>query len=170
MTRGLFPRLLGAPAAIAVALGWAGSAPAAEPVPAPIVAGPAVIAAPETFPTYPTSGTVGCETCGRGHISLFHNKKNSTPRVPYIAPGACFGYFQTQWHRWEDVCPIPYQAAGLTDGPPRPAPPIIPITPPADATKKGSDTPLPKKAALPTAPAPTTLPAIPPLPSKTSKF
>jgi len=170
MTLGAFSQLFAAPAAVAVAMSCAGATNAADPVPSPIVAGPAVVAAPEAFPTYPASGTVGCESCGRGHISLFHSKKKSAPRAPSLAPGACFGYFQTQWHRWEDVCPIPYQGAGLTDAPPRPAPPIIPVAPPPDSTKKSSDTPLPKKAGPATAPAPTTLPSIPPLPSKTSKF
>lgn len=170
MTLGAFSRLLMTPTAVVVALGWAGSAPAADPGTVPIAAGPAVVAGPEPFPSYPASGTVGCETRGRGHRMLFHNKKIDTPRVPYLAPGACFGYFQTQWHRWEDVCPIPYQGAGLTDAPARPGPPINPAAPSPDATKKSSDTPLPKKAALPTAPAPSTLPHIPPLPSKSSKF
>ena len=32
-------------------------------------------------------------------------------------PGACFGYFQTQWRKWDDVCPYPCQGIGVSDAP-----------------------------------------------------
>lgn len=172
MTRGVFSRLFASSIAFLLAMSWAGTASAADPPPAPTVAGPAMVVAPEALPSYPTPGTVGCETCGRGHLSRSHRSKIIiTPRATCLCPGACFGYFPTQWSRWEAVCPIPYPGAGLTDAPPRPAPPppVLPAPAPKE-TKKGSDTPLPKKDTPATAPVPTPLPAIPLLPSKSSKF
>ena len=95
--------------------------------------------------------------------------KHKTPYVTHLCPGACFGYFQTQWNRWEDVCPLPYQGVGLTDAP-RPAPgAITPVPKPGSDPKMippsipGSDAPLPRPAPLPMKPPGTgsPLPTIP---------
>src|SRR5207302_5122781 len=46
----------------------------------------------------------------------------------HLCRGACFWYFPTQWHRWEEVCPIPYPGAGLSDAPRIPTPPLTGAT------------------------------------------
>ena len=108
----------------------------------------------------------GCATGRCGH-SLFGHK----PCKPYntqLCPGACFGYFQTQWTRWEDVCPLPYQGVGLSDAPP-PAPGYLtPVRPngtlpkmpdPKKPNGTGSELPPPR-------PAPGTgMPMVPSIPT-----
>jgi hypothetical protein len=72
--------------------------------------------------------TVGCSTCGkllRGHARFGHKHKNEPFQVN-LCPGACFGYFQTQWRKWEDVCPYPYIGHGVSDAPRRPTPQAAP--------------------------------------------
>lgn len=93
------------------------------------------------------SAATACNSCGK---LKKHFHKCCTPYQTTLCPGACFGYFQTQWHRWENVCPIPYQGVGLTDTPARVAPPapVVPKT-------TGSDVPLPKN-----------LPMVPMVPGK----
>jgi len=93
------------------------------------------------------SAAAACDSCGKVRKSHFHHHKTCTPYVTHLCPGACFGYFQTQWHRWENVCPIPYQGVGLTDSPVRAAPPILPtvVAPKAG----GSDGPLPVVPKIP---------------------
>ncbi|HEV7215241.1 MAG TPA: hypothetical protein VGP33_08955, partial [Chloroflexota bacterium] len=119
------------------------------------VAGPAAIvgAAPggAGCATCNNAGAADCATCGKSHRSIFHHTKTCKPYQTQLCPGACFGYFQTQWHRWENVCPIPYQGVGLNDAPVRPARPSTTLPIP----KSGSDLPVPKA-----------LPKIPSLPGK----
>jgi len=92
------------------------------------------------------SAAAACDTCGKVHKSLFHHHKTCTPYQTTLCPGACFGYFQTQWHRWENVCPIPYQGVGLSDAAVRSGPPVlVPKT-------TGSDGPIPNPKPLPTVP------------------
>ncbi len=84
------------------------------------------------------SGLGTCKSCGncgksgRG-TSLFHSHSKE-PYTVNLCPGACFGYFQTQWHRWDEVCPYPYQGTGVSDAP----------KPPSASSPSGSDR-LPKK-------------------------
>lgn len=96
---------------------------------------PQVVAAPQVVAGAP------CQTCGplpaacaSGKCGHAHHKHCKHPYVTTLCPGACFGYFQTQWNRWEDVCPHPYQGIGISDAP-RPATPSttqpMPLTPPA---------------------------------------
>ena len=59
------------------------------------------------------------------------------PRSVTLCPGACFGYFPTQWRKWEDVCPIPY--AGNYD----PLHPSIPPIPSSDSNGKNGTIPIP---------------------------
>lgn len=128
-------------------------------------------------PTCPTP-SAGCATghCRPGLLGHAHKG----PYQTYLCPGACFGYFQTQWHKWDEVCPLPYQGLGVTDAPKPPTaavtPPPKPLpdpkkgtTPPLDPKKgpDGSDLPLPR----PVNPMPdkggvdsSYLPAIPPAP------
>ena len=65
-------------------------------------------------------GNKGCASCG----STWFVKHDKGPFVVNLCPGACFGYFQTQWRKWDDVCPYPYQGIGVTDAPRPPAPPL----------------------------------------------
>ena len=105
--------------AIAVAVfAWAGStASASDPYISP-GAGPVAVGAP------------GCETCQHGAArsscttckpSLLFPKRNQ-PYPVNLCPGACFGYFQTQWRKWDEACPYPYVGQGLSDAPKPPIP------------------------------------------------
>lgn len=136
-------------AVLAVVIGGSGFAAAADETPAPkVLAAPTAVAAPGA-PCATCNGAApaaGCSSCGRlgGRIgcgtALFGGKKKA-PYVVELCPGACFGYFQTQWHRWEDVCPLPYQGVGQSDAP-RPSPGYVP---PAGAPATLPSVPLPEK-------------------------
>jgi hypothetical protein len=52
--------------------------------------------------------------------------KSKTPYQVHLCPGACFGYFQTQWRRWDEVCPYPYLGMGVNDAPRIPGTPMPP--------------------------------------------
>jgi hypothetical protein len=150
-------RLAARAVVLLVVLGGSGTATAADETPAPRVLAAPAVAGPScpTCGGAPTAG--GCASCGRrphcGTALLGGHKK--APYVVQLCPGACFGYFQTQWHKWEDVCPLPYQGVGQSDAP-RPSPGYIPAagqpgTLPdvkgPDIKKpdgKGSDAPLPR--------------------------
>lgn len=162
-----------AAAAVVVSLGWNLAARAADQPAAPAPAAPSYAPAAEVCPTCAAGGaagaTPGCTSCAQG--SSRFGRKPCKPYVTHLCPGACFGYFQTQWHRWEDVCPIPYQGVGLNDSPPRPTPALasprplsdLPKGGPVDPKTKGSDAPLPKPAAVPpgTVPMPAPMPPTP---------
>jgi hypothetical protein len=154
----------------AAALAWAGGAADAAdvPPPPPVVVG----AAPVTVGEAP-----GCATCQQGGLfkghrstcdKLLHKKG---PYPVHLCPGACFGYFQTQWRKWDEVCPYPYLGVGVGDAarPPggvlHPRPGEI-LTPPRPVDPKMTDPkmPDPKKVGG----TPNTLPPIPPV--MTSKF
>ncbi|MBA4063022.1 MAG: hypothetical protein C0501_04810 [Isosphaera sp.] len=101
-----------------------------------LAAGGPALAADYTPPPAVAAGTVvgvhadaagGCATCapdagtrkpGQALISRLR------PTTVQLAPGACFGYFPTQWRKWDEVCPYPYSPAGLSEGqrPPVPYP------------------------------------------------
>src|SRR5688572_19255937 len=89
--------------AAAIILGSAGTSVAAD---TPVVAIPATVvnavpcascAAPAGAACRANCTTKGCRT----HFGL----RTKTPFQTHLCPGACFGYFQTQWSKWEDVCP-----------------------------------------------------------------
>jgi hypothetical protein len=86
--------------------------------------------APATCPTCTgtSSSAGGCKSCGS---SWFHHHTKG-PYEVNLCPGACFGYFQTQWRKWDDVCPYPYQGVGVSDAP-RPPSQVLP-TPGKGAT------------------------------------
>jgi hypothetical protein len=138
-----------------------------------VFGGSSVEAADETPPptalAAPALAGAGCPTCAGGNPSpscgrlgcgtpLFGKKK--APYAVQLCPGACFGYFQTQWHKWEDVCPLPYQGVGQSDAP-RPSPGYVPTPgtlpdvkgtdtkPPKKPEGKGSDAPLPRPSTSP---------------------
>ena len=89
------------------------------------------------------------------------NSRFHKPKPPYtvnLCPGACFGYFPTQWRSWNEVCP---PEAGLVTGPVQP-----PIPP---ASKNGDGIPQPRpvdpKTEMTTPPpGMSPLPSIPPYP------
>ena len=152
MTLGSILRLFSLPVAVAItALGFSGVARAADQ-PGAASAAPTMVGDYRGCATC-NSAAVACDSCSKVHKSLFHHHKTCTPYQTTLCPGACFGYFQTQWHRWENVCPIPYQGVGLTDAPLRSSPLVAP---PVVAPKTtGSDGPVPKPLPMvPTVPVP----------------
>ncbi len=67
-------------------------------------------------------GACGTPLFGHGgHFGGIGNK-HKEPFVVQLCPGACFGYFQTQWRRWDEVCPYPYQGMNVSDSPKPPTP------------------------------------------------
>ena len=116
-------------AAVVLAFGLSGSASAADITPTP-QSGPPMAVGPTVQGSCCASCALGldrfgacdggcntCHTCGQ----LFHSH-NRGPFVVNLCPGACFGYFQTQWRRWEQVCPYPYQGINVTDAAKSPSP------------------------------------------------
>lgn len=151
-------RTIYAPALAAVLALWSSNhLLAADPqvMPPPIGTPAGVpVSAPATLPTplgcpacaggsFSDVGTKTCDHCGGS--MLFH-KHEKGPYVVTLCPGACFGYFQTQWRKWQDVCPYPYQGVGVSDSP-RPPSPVLPAltTPPAPTmvVPPKSDAPIP---------------------------
>jgi hypothetical protein len=115
------------------------------------------------------AGRSGCASCGRlfANGGPFHRTPNPYP--VNLCPGACFGYFQTQWRRWDEVCPLPYLGQGVSDDPrlfqlqPPPTPKAgAPLTPPRPLDSKTTDpkTPEQKKTGS----------DLPPLPTVPGKF
>ena len=155
--------------AVALFVGYTGCLSAADNPPV-TTAGPVTIA----------GGDPGdCPTCSGGTVKKSHSFFKSPrllghlpckPYTPQLAPGACFGYFQTQWHRWQDVCPLPYQGVGMSDAPPlrsqtiaTPAPltqptPTKPTTPTTPTTPRSN---LPPSKPLNPVPPPTPVPQTP---------
>jgi hypothetical protein len=91
-------------AAVVVALGTSGAASAADGVP------------------YSTAPAALCGPCGTSMgVSRFpKHKKDPCYSVP-MCPGSCFGYFPTQWRRWDEACLSPQVIGEL--------PPAIPHLP-----------------------------------------
>ncbi|MCS6864656.1 MAG: hypothetical protein RMJ56_17650 [Gemmataceae bacterium] len=131
----------------------AGSTVAADVTPPPLPIAPPSVSDPAWIadPGCPTCQhglpKSRCASCGPrlGHLT---QKNKNAPYPVQLCPGACFGYFQTQWRRWEEVCPYPYQGVGVSDAPRRPGSPLPPprsIDPPPqkmpEPKKPGSDTP-----------------------------
>jgi hypothetical protein len=135
-------RLAARAAVTGLAVGYVGLAVAAD---TPVPVSPAVPVTVDPCPTCVAGpagapcGSAGCRSCSRlGHRAGCNPAK---PVAGQLRPGACFGYFQTQWHRWEDVCPLPYQGVGANDVPQRaPVPGPLPIVPGSPR----SDAPVPK--------------------------
>jgi hypothetical protein len=156
--------LILAPAA-ALALWCSGSVRAAD---VPAKPPPLVVVGTEGAPSGgcstcagPAVGSCNNGACGRHMISLHHHSKE--PFVVNLCPGACFGYFQTQWRKWDEVCPYPYQGVGVGDAP-RPALPI----PTEKFPKKDGALPEPRpvdpKMKDPKLPPPPPVSGLPPIP------
>jgi hypothetical protein len=171
----------------AVLLVAGSGARAADPTPIPGYLAPPT--GPVAQPYVQSGGT--CATCGHGRGGVvsalrggcgLHGSSckptcpthNKPPYVVNLCPGACFGYFQTQWRRWDEVCPYPYQGTGVSDAARPPSPflpsPSVSDRPPVD--KKGKDggalpdpRPIDPKTGKPIVPPPSGgLPPIPPPP------
>lgn len=100
-----------------------------------------------------------CPTCVNGKYGIGWRKR---PTVPTLAPGACFGYFPTQWNKWEDVCPLPYNPPAEAAAPgKRPTPPPIPPANLPDDGKKPAGNGAAKPAEPPKSDAPPAKPADP---------
>lgn len=153
--RSFFVRL-GVKAAAVAVLAWGGnSASAADvtPPPAPVMVGAPVSVSDPGVGCASCQGGVGasvrakCDVCGK----LFGSNLHKDKKAPYpvtLCPGSCFGYFQTQWRKWDEVCPYPYLGTGVSDAPPRPAGVLNPrpgseLTPPRAVEPKAM--PEPKK-------------------------
>ena len=147
-----------------VAVVWAcasaGQARAADVQPVPVYS-----TAPAALAAGPCVSQAGCGTCATG-LSRFtagfrgapscnkslcdtrwlHLQHRKEPYVVTLCPGACFGYFQTQWRKWDDVCPYPYQGSGVGDAARGPVPylPSASDRPPQDPKKNGNGLPPPR--------------------------
>ncbi len=158
-------------ASLALVGGTSGLAAAADatppPAPAVAVADPAA-----NCPTCEAAAKSDCPTCHGGGTKghgmskvggVFHGHR--TEHVPFLCPGACFGYFQTKWNRWEDVCSHPYQGVGLTDAPRPVVPPLAPVGPVATPKVDPLPPPMPEPKKTPTtdtAPPPVVPPKVTP--------
>jgi hypothetical protein len=56
-----------------------------------------------TNATVTASGGKTCRPGLMGGVTLRHQ-----PQGVYLSPNSCFGHFQTQWRKWEEVCPTPH--------------------------------------------------------------
>ena len=167
------PRLMSG-AAVAVALVWVGAAVRAADTPAPVAAPVYAGAAPVSVGADPAGcatcqhGVAGgsCATCSKSLIKGNHANRTKGMYQVNLCPGACFGYFQTQWRKWDEACPYPYLGYGVNDAARPPAGVLNPkapgsgseLNPPRVIDPKGA--PEPKKTG-------SDLPPIPPVPGKT---
>lgn len=106
--------------------GMTADLPGAPPPSAAPFSGPATVPAMGCLTCGAAAGTntSDCKSCG----TSWFKKHTKGPYVVNLCPGACFGYFQTQWRKWDDVCPYPYQGVGVSDAP-RPPAPVLPGVP-----------------------------------------
>lgn len=160
-----YPGLAGIPVAVLAGLMLSRESLAADATPAPTAP-----AAPYALPLEPP-----CEHCSAGVVSPGCEKGCRTPLLggglghghvkqqPFLCPGACFGYFQTKWSRWEDVCSLYYQGLNVSDAPRPPAP--EPRRPPKVDSLKDGPMPSPMPPAASPLPSPTPIPAPSPAPS-----
>jgi len=154
-------RVLGRFAVVGLAAGYVGLATAADE---PIVVAPA---APVADVCLTCTAGPGGASCNLGGCKTCNGCNPKKPVVGQLRAGACYGYFQTQWHRWEDVCPLPYQGVGLNDAPLRAAIPAPPAVPRSDAPPKAGPAPMPMINPVPM--PKTGLPGVPPPDGKLAK-
>jgi hypothetical protein len=124
-----------------------------------------------------TAGVRGVPACtGSSCESRFQKLNKKEPYAVNLCPGACFGYFQTQWRSWDEVCPT--QGTIVDMKPPAPYLPPASDRPPQEMKKNGENVPpprpvdpkmgmgrpLPPPTVVPSFPATTALPQIPPYP------
>ncbi len=153
-----------------VAVAWVAFAAVAAdvtpPPPPPIVgAAPVSVGAPGCETCQHGISKSNCTTCGKWLGTHLHKDKKA-PFPVTLCPGSCFGYFQTQWRKWDEVCPYPYLGVGVSDAARLPGamvpPPSGGLPPPRPVD--------PKMMTDPKMPDPkqtgSALPAIPGVPSK----
>ncbi len=161
--------------AMATVLVWGGvssvaAADVTPPPPAPVYGAPVTVGDPGCAACQSGQQSFGrtkCNSCGRLLGSNLH-KDRKAPYPVTLCPGACFGYFQTQWRKWDDVCPYPYLGQGVTDAPRVPGsvplpPPGGGLTPPRPLDPKMIDPKMPDPKKTGGAP-------LPPIPVVQSKF
>lgn len=168
--RSFIVRLSVKAAAVAV-LAWSGApASAADVSPPPVVSAAPVYADPAMPGCATCQGAAGCESCQHGAIrakcdvcgKLLGSNLKKDKKAPYpvtLCPGACFGYFQTQWRKWDEVCPYPYTGTGVSDAARIPGASVNP-----QRTGTGLDAPRPVDPKTMPEPKKIDLPAIPPAP------
>jgi hypothetical protein len=172
-------------AAVVLALGAARVARAAD-VPPPYSCAPAALAAgPCASQGCTNTGLTRFTASCRGVNSACANSSCETSRFPMhkkepyvvnLCPGGCFGHFQTQWRKWDEVCPV----QGVVEVMPPPIPPLPPSSDrtPVDKKKNGDGLPPPRvidpKIGMPIPPPPPpgvgTLPAVPLYPGLGSRY
>ena len=166
-------RVLGSGAA-ALLVSFAGSGRSiAADVPAP----PSLVGTPKTYtafetpiaaappvhatPAYPAATmpfaavSPGCSSC-QTKTGFFSKHRPCDGRAMSINPDTCFGFYHTQWSRWEDVCPIP-APPGIPAAPVIAPTVVVPAKPAAEPKAKelkNSDAPLPRPSPLPSIPKP----------------
>jgi hypothetical protein len=135
--------------AFASAFAWVGGSALGADVVAPRPVAPAVVGGAPAVGAGPVivegEGGPGCASCQHGAAAGTCSRcdkwlslhKRKTPLQVSLCPGACFGYFQTQWRKWDEVCPYPYQGTG----------PAVGALPPPGA-KAGTPAPMPGGAEL----------------------
>jgi hypothetical protein len=152
-------------AAVVWAFGSSGAARAAD-LPVPYSTAPAAMASG----VYASGNCAGCPSAPSRFAA--HHKKPAL--VVGCCPGSCFGYFPTQWRKWDEACPPAYQVIGDVVQPPY----LPPASDRAPAGKKNGDG-LPPPRGIdpkngipmpPPAPGVGTLPSIPLYPGLGSKF
>lgn len=168
--RSFFVRLSVKAVAVAV-FAWAGSAAGAADVtptaPGTLVAAPVSVGDPGCVSCQHGAIRANCNVCGKLLGSIRHKDKKAPYQVN-LCPGACFGYFQTQWRKWDEVCPYPYTGVGVNDAPRPPAGVLNPrpsgsdLTPPRPLDPKMADPKMPEPPKVGTL----GLPAIPTVPNK----
>jgi hypothetical protein len=100
----------------------------------------------------------GCATCesvspaaapahGYGPRERHHARRNQPTCDVYLCPGSCFGYFPTQWRKWEDLCPQTYPGVVIPDAT-RPGSPYPMIPPSSDKLPKANG-PIPDPRLVP---------------------
>ena len=114
----------------------------------------------------PDCNALGCDKSRFG--------KQKPPYVVNLCPGACFGYFQTQWRKWDDVCPYPYDGGVVVD--PMMKPPVPHLSPSDKLPPKNGDAVPPPRVVDPKAGMPVpppglgALPSIPPYPGPGGRY
>jgi hypothetical protein len=104
-----------------------------------------------------TAGWRGVPDCNGAQCDKSRFHKSKPPYTVNLCPGACFGYFQTQWRSWNDVCPHPYDGGIVSDPMKPPIPPankngdVVPPPRPVDP-KTGMGMPPPGMGPLPSIP------------------
>jgi hypothetical protein len=142
--------------------------------------------APAALAAGPCAAPAGCATSGGGlrcaaglpdcNAARCGGSRFHKARPPYpvtLCPGACFGYFPTQWRKWDEVCPTPNNTGMMLDPMKPPLPPSSDDMPP-EKPKNGNGVPPPRpvdpKGGMPGPLPVSSLPTIPPYPGPATRY